>query len=106
MVTEFVPIVIGWFGEFGPAFQGFIDRVGSHFGDRSGFAFCVRRRRQDDIGHLCFEGSNSRTFGVHKSAAFVFTAKNDRLKKGLYTVPRGPFFAFPTSRDGFLCFDV
>ena len=36
MVTEFVPIVIGWFGEFGPAFQGFIDRVGSHFGDRSG----------------------------------------------------------------------
>jgi len=33
MVTEFVPIVIGWFGEFGPAFQGFIDRVGSHFGD-------------------------------------------------------------------------
>ena len=36
MVTEFVPIVIGWFGEFGPAFQGFIDRVGSHFGDKSG----------------------------------------------------------------------
>eukprot|EP00223_Ostreococcus_mediterraneus_P002554 CAMPEP_0179605500 /NCGR_PEP_ID=MMETSP0930-20121108/946_1 /TAXON_ID=548131 ORGANISM="Ostreococcus mediterraneus, Strain clade-D-RCC1621" /NCGR_SAMPLE_ID=MMETSP0930 /ASSEMBLY_ACC=CAM_ASM_000580 /LENGTH=1456 /DNA_ID=CAMNT_0021473917 /DNA_START=3513 /DNA_END=7884 /DNA_ORIENTATION=- len=36
MVTEFVPIVIGWFGEFGPAFHGFIDRVGSHFGDRSG----------------------------------------------------------------------
>ena len=34
MVTEFVPIVIGWFGEFGPAFQGFIDRVGSHYTER------------------------------------------------------------------------
>ena len=73
---------------------------------RTRFALDVRRRRQDDVGHLCFEGSNSRTFGVHKSAAFVFTAKNDRLKKALYTVLRGPFFAFPTSRDGFLCFDV
>ena len=36
LVSEFVPVVIGWFGEFGPAFQGFINRVGSHFGDRSG----------------------------------------------------------------------
>ena len=69
-------------------------------------ALDVRRRRQDDIRHLCFDSSNSRTFGVHKSAAFVFTAKNDGLKKGLYTVLRGPFFAFPTSHDGFLCFDV
>ena len=72
---------------------------------RTRFAFRVRRRRQGAIRHLCFESSNTRTFGVQKSAAFVFTAKNDRLKKALYTVLRGPFFAFPTSRDGFLCFD-
>ena len=31
LVSEFVPIAIGWFGEFGPAFKDFIDRVSSHF---------------------------------------------------------------------------
>ena len=48
IVTEFVPIVIGWFGEFGPAFQGFIDRVGSHFGDRSGI---VNGNNKDNVAH-------------------------------------------------------
>jgi hypothetical protein len=32
LVSEFVPIAVGWFGEFGPAFKDFIDRVCSHFG--------------------------------------------------------------------------
>ena len=36
MTTEFVPVAIGWYGEFGPSFQGFMERVGSYFGDRSG----------------------------------------------------------------------
>ena len=36
MTTEFVPVAIGWYGEFGPSFQGFMERVGSYCGDRSG----------------------------------------------------------------------
>ena len=52
MVTEFVPIVVGWFGEFGPAFQGFIDRVGSHW-DRSGsekeIQFATKKKRLASI---------------------------------------------------------
>ena len=36
MTTEFVPVAIGWYGEFGPSVQGFMERVGSYFGDRSG----------------------------------------------------------------------
>lgn len=37
-----------------------------------------------------------------KCAGVEFSAKNDRLTKSLYTVPRGPLFAFPAPDVGCL----